>query len=91
MTYVLLLCLGNGRTTTSIKKAVAKLLERNYPELIDFNGENKVVIFVPDYFLNSTKVVKCIDPPRAPELEENCIQASNNCPYNYYAFLGRDV
>ena len=39
-----------------------------------------MVIFVPDYFLNSIKVAKCIDPPRAPELEENCIQASNNCP-----------
>lgn len=70
--------MGNGETTTSIKKAVAKLLPRNYPELIDFNGENKVVVFVPDYFLNSTKVVKCIDPSKAKELRTNSIQAIKN-------------
>ena len=72
--------MGNGETTTSIKEAVAKLLPRNYPELIDFNGENKVVIFVPDYYQNSTKVVKCIDPPRAQGLIKNSMQAIENNP-----------
>ena len=52
----LIVLLGNGEVTDSIPIAVARLLARNYPEIIEFNGEGNLVIFVPDYYLNAQKV-----------------------------------
>ena len=41
-----------GENTYSIPEAVQKLLEKGY-----FNGEDKLVIFIPDYYLESSKVM----------------------------------
>ena len=54
----LIILLGHGEWSTSIPDAVAKLMIRNYPELVQWNGDYKLVIFVPEFYLN--KAVKYI-------------------------------
>ena len=59
--------LGNGRKVVlTIPEIVDELLHRNYPELIDFNGTKKLVIFVPEWYL--TKAIKYVEPSRGQEL-----------------------
>ena len=65
----LITLLGHGQQARSLPEAVAKLLERNYPDLVDWDGKNKLVIFVPDYYLN--KAVCYVDPKRAEVLLKN--------------------
>ena len=47
--YVLL---GHGQQAIDIKEAVAKLMERNYPEILAWDGKSKLVVFVPEFYLN---------------------------------------
>ena len=64
----LIVLMGPGVLANSIHEATEKLMLRNYPELLDFDGTQKLVIFVPDIFL--TKVPKYLDPSRGPELQQ---------------------
>ena len=52
----LIILVGQGQTVKTISKAVATLLERNYPNLVEWNGSTKLVIFIPDFFLNKVYV-----------------------------------
>ena len=74
--------LGNGEGfTNSIPDAVDRLLRRNYPEIFELKwrkGDGKLVIFIPDYYLISFKVVKYIDPDRGPILEAYCDSIAND-------------
>merc|ERR1712083_886949 len=58
----LIFLLGHNQRMNSIPEAVAALLKRNYPELVKWNGDSKLVIFVPEHYLN--KAVKYVDPRR---------------------------
>ena len=72
----LILLLGNGEDQTEeedtqdLKEIVIKLTWRNYPELMEWNGKDKLVIFIPDHYL--IKVPVYPDPTRGAELVENC-------------------
>ena len=63
--------LGNGRNVTlTIPETANELLIRNYPELVEFQGDTqktKMVIFVPEWYL--TKAVKYVEPSRGEQLE----------------------
>jgi hypothetical protein len=48
--------LGQGQTVKTISKAVATLLERNYPNLVEWKGNSKLVIFIPDFYLNKVYI-----------------------------------
>ena len=82
--------MGNGVIATSIPDAVAKLLARNYPELVDFDGKSKLVIFIPDYYLSSLKGVKYIDPSRGPELQAYAKEAAELYPDRKKEFKGHE-
>jgi hypothetical protein len=44
--------LGNGRDQVlTIPEIVEELMPRNYPELVEFDGNRKLVTFVPDWYL----------------------------------------
>ena len=68
--------LGIGRNQVlTIPEIVEQLLPRNYPELVDFDGTGKLVIFFPEWFL--TKAAKFVDqsrpsrgPSRGPQLQK---------------------
>ena len=62
----LIALLGNGEWANSIPEAVAKLLIRNYPDLIEWDGKAKLVIFIPEFYLN--KAVKYVEPARGATL-----------------------
>ena len=47
--YVLL---GHGEHVRDAKEAVAKLMSRNYPEILEWDGLSKLVVFVPEFYLN---------------------------------------
>ena len=69
--YILLL--GNGRDELlTIPEIVDELLLRNYPMLIDFDGTERLVIFVPDWYL--TKLPEYVDPSRGRELQKYSAQ-----------------
>ena len=74
----LIFLLGQNQRMNSIPEAVATLLERNYPELVKWNGKTKLVIFVPEYFLN--KAVKYVDPRRGNEVLKNLEEAAVSNP-----------
>ena len=74
----LIFLLGHNQRVNSIPAAVAALLERNYPDLVEWNGDTKLVIFVPDYFLN--KAVKYADPKRGDEVLKNLKQVAESNP-----------
>ena len=76
----LIVLLGNGVIAKTIPEAVAKLLVRNYPKLVESDGKEKLVIFVPDYYLSSLKMAKYIDPSRGPELEASAKKAAELYP-----------
>ena len=48
--------LGQRKTVKTISKAVATLLERNYPNLVEWKGNSKLVIFIPDFYLNKVYI-----------------------------------
>ena len=71
--------MGYGRNETlSIPEIVDRLLPRNYPELVNFDGTQKLVIFVPEWYL--TRAVKHVDPSRSALLRQNSEDAANACP-----------
>ena len=71
--------LGNGRNEVLlIPDIVDELLLRNYPEILEYNGASKLVIFVPEWYL--TKAVNYIEPSRGAELQEFAKEAANACP-----------
>ena len=72
----LIVLLGNGVIAKTIPEAVAKLLVRNYPKLVESDGTGKLVIFVPDYYLSSLKMARYIDSSRGPELEASAKKAA---------------
>ena len=60
--------LGNGRDQVlTITEIVEELLLRNYPEIVDFDGTEKLVTFVPEWYL--TIAPKLADPSRGPQLQ----------------------
>ena len=65
--YVLL---GNGEHARDGKEAVAKLMSRNYPEILAWNGLSKLVVFVPEFYLN--KATEYVNPEEGPKLLEDC-------------------
>ena len=66
----LFVLLGHGERVKNLPEAVAKLLARNYPELVEWNGDTKLVIRIPDFYLN--KAVRYVDPKRGEQLLQNC-------------------
>ena len=71
--------LGNGRNEIlEIPEIVDELLTKNYPELKEFNGTEKLVIFVPEWYL--TKAIKYVEPTRGSELQRQSEQAADLCP-----------
>ena len=65
--YVLL---GHGEHARDAKEAVAKLMSRNYPEVLAWNGLSKLVVFVPEFYLN--KATEYVNPEEGPKLLEDC-------------------
>ena len=71
--------MGYGRNETlTIPEIVDRLLPQNYPELEEFKGTQKLVIFVPEWYL--TKAVKHVDPSRSALLRQYSADAANACP-----------
>ena len=73
--------MGNGRDQVlTIPEIVDELLPRNYPGFIDFDGTEKLVTFIPEWYL--TKASKFVDPSRGPQLQEYSKQMANEqlCP-----------
>ena len=73
--------LGNGRDQVlTIPEIVEELLPRNYPGFIDFDGTEKLVTFVPEWYL--TKAPKFADPSRGPQLQDYSERMANEqlCP-----------
>ena len=53
--------LGNGQNGFfPIPDIAERLLFRNYPEVVSFDGKGKLVIFIPEWFLS--KAFKCVNP-----------------------------
>ena len=65
--YVLL---GHGEHARDAKEAVAKLMSRNYPEILEWDGLSKLVVFVPEFYLN--KATEYVNPEEGPKLLEDC-------------------
>ena len=86
----LIVLLGNGVIAKTIPEAVAKLLVRNYPKLVESDGTGKLVIFVPDYYLSSLKMARYIDPSRGPELEASAKKAAELHPERKKDFEGHE-
>ena len=74
----LIMLLGHGERTTSVPDAVAKLMVRNYPELVDWKGDNKLVIFVPEFYLN--KAIKYVDPEKGATKLKYCKEVIESKP-----------
>ena len=73
------LLLGNGRDELlTIPEIADELLLRNYPMLIDFDGNRRLVIFVPDWYL--TRLPEYVDPSRGRELQNYSAQVTGQCP-----------
>ena len=73
--------MGNGRDLVlTIPEIVEELLPRNYPELTQFNGNEKLVVFVPEWYL--TKAVKYVEPTRGLDLQEYSTRTAETqtCP-----------
>ena len=71
--------LGNGRNQVlTIPEIVAELLPRNYPELVDFDGSGRLVIFIPEWYL--TKKAEYVEPSRGARLQEQSENAASMCP-----------
>ena len=73
--------MGNGRDQVlTIPEIVEEIMPRNYPEVVDFDGTEKLVTFVPEWYL--TKNPKYADPSRGLQLQEYSEQMANSqlCP-----------
>jgi hypothetical protein len=81
----LIILLGHGQQVNSIPEAVAALLERNYPDLVKWNGDKKLVIFIPDFYLN--KAVNYVDQNRADEVLQNLEEAAELHPERKEEFM----
>ena len=69
--------LGNGQNGFfPIPDIAERLLFRNYPEVVSFDGKGKLVIFVPEWFLS--KAFKCVDPSHSKMLEDYSTELVNN-------------
>ena len=77
----LLILLGHGQHVNSIPEAVATLFVQNYPELVEWNGQNKLVIFIPEFYLS--KAFNYVDPNRVNEVLENLYEAQVNRERRY--------
>ena len=65
--YVLL---GHGEQVRNIEEAVKKLMIRNYPEILAWDGKSKLVVFVPEFYLN--KATDYVDPEDGPRRLRDC-------------------
>ena len=65
--YVLL---GHGEQARNIEEAVSKLMIRNYPEILAWDGKSKLVVFVPEFYLN--KATDYVNPEEGPRLLREC-------------------
>ena len=65
--YVLL---GHGQHARDIEEAVSKLMVRNYPEILAWDGKSKLVVFVPEFYLN--KATEYVSPEDGPRLLRDC-------------------
>ena len=65
--YVLL---GHGQQARDIEEAVSKLMVRNYPEILAWDGKSKLVVFVPEFYLN--KATEYVSPEDGPRLLRDC-------------------
>ena len=65
--YVLL---GHGEQARNIEEAVLKLMLRNYPEILAWDGKSKLVVFVPEFYLN--KATDYVSPEDGPRLLWDC-------------------
>ena len=61
---------GHGQPAGDIKEAVATLMSRNYPEVLDWDGLSKLVVFVPEFYLN--KATEYVNPEDGPKLLSDC-------------------
>ena len=60
--------LGNGRNGVfPIPDVVNQLMMRDYSEVVSFDGQGKLVIFIPEWYLS--KAIKCVDPTRSDTLQ----------------------
>jgi hypothetical protein len=74
----LIVLLGHGEFANSIPEAVAKLMERNYPELVKWSGKDAIVIFIPEYYLS--RAFKYVDPSKIDQKLEYSKQAAEAMP-----------
>ena len=65
--YVLL---GHGEHARDAKEAVAKLMSRNYPEILEWDGLSKLVVFVPEFYLN--KATEYVNPEDGARRLRDC-------------------
>ena len=65
--YVLLV---NGEHARDAKEAVAKLMSRNYPEILAWDGLSKLVVFIPEFYLN--KATEYVDPEDGARRLRDC-------------------
>ena len=76
----LIVLLGHGKIANSIPEAVAMLMVRNYPKLVEWSGKEQeaIVIFIPEYYLS--KAVKYVDPSKGAQKLEYSKQAAEAMP-----------
>merc|ERR1712008_359941 len=65
--YVLL---GHSEQARDIEEAVKKLMMRNYPEILAWDGKSKLVVFVPEFYLN--RATEYVSPEDGPRLLRDC-------------------
>ena len=66
----LYILLGHGEQARNIEEAVSKLMIRNYPEILAWDGKSKLVVFVPEFYLN--KATEYVNPEDGPRLLRDC-------------------
>ena len=66
----LYILLGNGQHARDIKEAVSKLMQRNYQEILAWDGKSKLVVFIPEFYLN--KATEYVNPEEGPRLLREC-------------------
>ena len=66
----LYILLGHGQQARDIKEAVTKLMQRNYEEILTWDGKSKLVVFVPEFYLN--KATEYVSPEDGPRLLRDC-------------------
>ena len=71
----LYILLGHGEQVRDIKEAVAKLMSRNYPDILAWDGKSKLVVFIPEFYLN--KATDYVSPKDGPRLLRDCEDLSH--------------